>query len=47
MELTLQANKSSVFIKNYENGSFYIDEKIYKHNMNSYDFLCFLYDFPY
>ena len=33
MELTLQANKSSVFIKNYENGSFYIDEKIYKHNI--------------
>ena len=33
MELTLQANKSNIFIKNYENGCFYIADKVYKHNI--------------
>ena len=33
MELTLQANKSSIFIKNYENKCFYIGETRYKHNI--------------
>ena len=33
MELTLQANKSSIFIKNYENKSFYIGDTRYEHNI--------------
>ena len=33
MELTLQANKSNIFIKNYENGCFYIADKVYKYNI--------------
>ena len=33
MELTLQANKSSIFIKNYENKCFYIGDTSYKHNI--------------
>ena len=33
MELTLQSIKSGVFIKNYENHSLYIDDKIYSNNV--------------
>ena len=33
MELTLQSIKSGLFIKNYENHSLYIDDKIYKNNV--------------
>ncbi len=33
MELTLQANKSNIFIKNYENGCFYIADSVYEHNI--------------
>jgi len=33
MELTLQANKSSIFIKNYENKCFYIGDRRYEHNI--------------
>ena len=33
MELTLQANKSNIFIKNYENSCFYIANNVYQHNI--------------
>tara|TARA_B100001778_G_C18400870_1_gene544161 strand:+ start:40 stop:405 length:366 start_codon:yes stop_codon:yes gene_type:complete len=33
MELTLQANKSGIFIKNYEDSCFYIGDEKYKHNI--------------
>ncbi len=33
MELTLQANKSNIFIKNYENSCFYIADSVYQHNI--------------
>lgn len=33
MELTLQTNKSALFIKNYENSCLYIADKTYHHNI--------------
>ena len=33
MELTLQTNKSGVFIKNYENHKIYIDDKVFENNI--------------
>ena len=33
MELTLQANKSNIFIKNYENSCFYIANSVYEYNI--------------
>ena len=33
MELTLQSIKSGLFIKNYENHSLYVDDKIYRNNV--------------
>tara|TARA_Y100000768_G_scaffold332699_1_gene272440 strand:- start:119 stop:484 length:366 start_codon:yes stop_codon:yes gene_type:complete len=33
MELTLQTNKSGVFIKNYENHKIYINDKVFENNI--------------
>ena len=33
MELTLQTNKSALFIKNYEDSCLYIADKVYDHNI--------------
>lgn len=33
MELTLQTNKSGIFIKNYENHKFYIDNKVFENSI--------------
>ena len=33
MELTLQSNKSNIFIKNYENSCFYIADSVYDYNI--------------